>query len=175
MRFSYCVQSGLKAAVVAAVLLFVASSAHALPFNTDMMDRQLVTGKVMRPKAPNTVAYGSLASRVETKEDAQKLENPLKADPLSAYNGERIFSANCSPCHGRWEGGAYMPSSLPVAIPSMDLTTQRYRDMTDGWIYMTIHFGSMSTLMPAHGWKFSPEEHWDLVNYIRKMQTEIKK
>jgi hypothetical protein len=51
---------------------------------------------------------------------------------------------------------------------------QIYKDRTDGYIFGAIHYGSYSTLMPAYGWKFSIEEHWDMVNYIRKMQSEIK-
>lgn len=43
-----------------------------------------------------------------------------------------------------------------------------YKARTDGSIYATIHFGIR--LMPGHGWKLSPTEHWDIVNYVRSAQ-----
>ena len=129
----------------------------------------------MRPKAPNAVALGSLDARVDTREEANKLENPLKNDPLSVGSGERLFAVNCAPCHGQWVNGKHQVSSLPAMMPSVDLTLQKYRDMTDGFMYGTIHFGSLSTLMPSYGWKLSPSEHWDIVNYLRKVQSEISK
>ena len=163
-----------KALVGAAVVLLAANTAAALPFNQDMVGRQAVTGRIMRPKSENSVPLGSVSYRIESRQEAEKLENPLKGDPLSTANGERLFSANCAACHGHWVEGQWLPSSLPAGMPSMNLAMQIYKDRTDGYIFGTIHYGSYSTLMPAYGWKFSTEEHWDLVNYIRKIQSEIK-
>ena len=109
-----------------ALLLTVAQSlttprlSIALPFNTDMMDKQPITGSIMRPKEPGSVAFGSLADRVETRDEALKLENPLKGDALSIASGERLFSTNCAPCHGRWTEGKHQAGSLPAMMPSVD-------------------------------------------------------
>lgn len=158
---------------VAVLFGFVANvqQAQALPFNTDMYHSQPITGDIMRPKAKESVPMGSLDRRVESKEEAAKLENPSKADPLSAANGERLFAVNCSPCHGNFADGKQI-SVGPVArfMPGPDLTAQMYKDRTDGFFYGTIHFGGMA-LMPGYGYKLSPQEHWDIVNYIRKFQN----
>lgn len=161
-------------------VLMVAGVAHALPFNTDMYDPQPKTGEVMRPKVPDTVALGSLDYRVESREAALKLENPLKGDTLSTLSGKRLFSIHCSPCHGVYsEVGAYTASWFAPRVYAPDLSLPMYWDVeggrTDGSVYGTIHFGSPSTLMPAYGWKLSPTEHWDIVNYLRSFQKAKSK
>ncbi len=152
----------------------ITSGASALPFNDDMISGQYLAGHIMRPKDPNSVPVGSLAERVGSFAEAQSLVNPTKADELSVASGKRLFESQCAVCHGFWsEEGKHTPAKLHPAMPSMDLTGERYRQMSDGFIYGTIHFGSMSTLMPAYGWKFSSQEHWDLVNYIRGVQAKV--
>jgi hypothetical protein len=176
MRYNVTILQAICAVAASVVLTQVA---WALPFNQDMVGSQPVTGRIMRPKEPNSVPFGSVTTRLASRQEAEKLENPLKGDALSTANGEKLFGAHCTTCHGLWikgESGAttWQTSSLPVGMPSMNLAMQIYKDRTDGYIFGAIHYGSYSTLMPAYGWKFSIEEHWDMVNYIRKMQSEIK-
>ncbi|MBX7144487.1 MAG: c-type cytochrome [Oligoflexia bacterium] len=164
----------LKHCSVAALLVSCAvcvEQAKALPFNTDMYHNQPITGDIMRPKAKDSVPMGSLERRVESKDEAAKLENPSKGDALSTANGERLFAVNCSPCHGQFAGGKQTAvGAVARFMPGPDLTAQLYKDRSDGFFYGTIHFGGMA-LMPGYGYKLSPQEHWDIVNYIRKFQN----
>jgi mono/diheme cytochrome c family protein len=162
---------GIKASSFVVVAMLLPSVALALPFNTDLYHGQPLTGEVMRPKAKDSIPMGALARRVESKEVAASLENPILADALSVTNGERLFAINCTPCHGNFADGKQV-SMGPVAkyMPGPDLTAQLYKDRNDGFFYGTIHFGGMA-LMPAYGYKLSPTEHWDIVNYIRKFQN----
>ena len=165
------------------VLLFAAlalpSFVAALPFNDDMVNVQKRTGSVMRPKPADSIALGSLDYVVNTREEAQKLSNPLKGDKESAQRGRVLFSMNCYPCHGNIEtqpsGSGYTggPVSQKMLVRAPDLRAPVYRDnRTDGDIYGAIHFGSPSGLMQPLGWKFSPREHWDLVNFVRSVQQK---
>lgn len=152
---------------------------HALPFNTDMYNPQPMTGSIMRPRVPDTVPLGSLQWRVATKEEAQKLKNPIKGDPISTANGGRLYSVNCAPCHGSYgKNGSYTPSWFADRMPAPDLSAPMYSDQgadspgmgrSDGNIYGTIHLGGLA-IMPAYGWKLSPTEHWDIINYLRSLQ-----
>ncbi|MCB0331689.1 MAG: cytochrome c, partial [Bdellovibrionales bacterium] len=45
---------------------------------------------------------------------------------------------------------------------------------SDGHIFSYIHFGGVA-IMPRYGYKLSPREHWDIVNYIRWMQKDFSK
>lgn len=149
-------------------LLALPIASSALPFNQDMVGNQLVTGAIMRPKSPGSVALGSLERRVESYNDALELKNPIAGDERSTVNGKRLFEINCQVCHGRWENGKHIGNTLQV-IPAMDLTIPLYKEKTDGAIFGAVHFGK--GLMPAYGWKLSTTEHWDLVNYVRRVQA----
>lgn len=148
----------------------VALDAVALPFNDDMVNVQKRTGVIMRPKAPGTVAVGMSDYHVATREDAEKLVNPLKGNARSTANGKRLFAVNCLPCHGDISKKPYAPGSVGAKALQTppDLTMDMYKTRTDGSIYATVHFGIR--LMPGHGWKLSPTEHWDIVNYVRSAQ-----
>lgn len=161
----------VKAALVLSVASFlVAKDATALPFNDDMVDVQKRTGTIMRQKAPGTVAIGMSDYYVASREEAESLTNPLAGDASSIANGKRLFGINCLPCHGDLSKKPYEPGAVgkkTLQTPP-DLTSDMYKTRTDGSIYATIHFGIR--LMPGHGWKLSPTEHWDIVNYVRSQQ-----
>lgn len=157
--------------LLSAVACLGPAISYALPFNTDMYHGQPITGDVMRPKAIGSVPMGSLDRYVESKEEAAKLENPLKGDFASALAGERLYAVNCSPCHGTYSGGRQASiGAVAKFMPGPDLTAELYKSRSDGFFYSTIHFGGMA-LMPGYGYKLSPKEHWDIVNYIRKVQN----
>ncbi len=145
-------------------------TAHALPFNDDMVDVQKRTGTIMRQKPPGAVAVGMSEYYVPSREEAEKMTNPLKGDPTSTANGKRLFAINCLPCHGDISKKPYAPGAVgakSLQTPP-DLTADMYKTRTDGSIFATIHYGIR--LMPGHGWKLSPTEHWDIVNYVRSSQ-----
>ena len=153
---------------------FSANFAYALPFNDDMVDNPMKTGRVMRPLPEGSLSDGSSTYHVATRDEALKLSNPGKVDEISVANGKRLFAVNCTPCHGDIASNPYKPGTVAKFLPGPNLSMDLYKDKpdgrTDGSIYGTIHFGSISGLMPALGWKFSPTEHWDMINYIRKIQ-----
>lgn len=162
---------GIRAAGILALVLVAPRLVWSLPFNTDMYHGQPITGDVMRPKAPGSVPMGSLERRVESKDEAAKLTNPVEPSYLSVANGERLFAVNCAPCHGTFSNGKQQSmGAVAKYMPGPDLTAQLYKDRTDGFFYSTIYFGGMA-LMPGYGYKLSPTEHWDIINYIRKFQN----
>jgi mono/diheme cytochrome c family protein len=165
--------------------LFSAQTAAALPFNDDMVDVQKRTGVMMRQKAPGSVAVGltdydlQLANPnnpVERDKLAATLVNPHPGDSASVANGKRLFAINCQPCHGDISKQPVKPGvvgEIAVASNSQmppNLTSDVYKDRTAGSIYTTIHFGIR--LMPGHGWKLSPSEKWDIVNYVQSYQAK---
>lgn len=130
----------------------------------------------MRPKPAGVIARG-MGSRVfENKDAVVNLQNPVKANADSVLNGRRLFEANCSPCHGdiskpNHEHGPVAQPGKFLAPP--DITSDFYKQKSDGYIFGAIHFGGQA-IMPAYGWKFSNNEHWDIVNYVRSIQAKTK-
>jgi mono/diheme cytochrome c family protein len=158
--------------------------ALSLPFNDDMVHSKNAegrhmyysTGQIMRAKPEGSVAVGSLEYSVKDKDEAETLENPYKNDPKSWKYGKRLFKINCSPCHGNIEAKGYEPGpvSTKFAAPP-DISAEPYiTGRSDGYIYGVIHFGGMA-VMPGLGWKMSPKEHWDIINYVRHVQKSKTK
>lgn len=161
------------AGVMALVVCAGSRQVSALPFNDDMVDVQKRTGVMMRQKAPGSVAVGMSQYYVESKAEAENLVNPVKPDEGSLLRGRRLFAVNCTPCHGDISKKPYVAGYVAAKLPLIppDPTTDAYKARSDGFFYGTIHFGG-AALMPALGWKLSPNEHWDIVNYIRSQQAK---
>jgi len=173
--------SAIRSLFLVSLFLSVSSSAFAAPFNDDMVNIQIVAGQMARPPVEGTVARGSLPARLANKQEASKLENTRKGHPFSVQNGKRLFAVNCYACHGdiaKAEGIPHGPAVNPPGQASNsrfltppDITSEFYaKQRSDADIYGVIHFGGMA-VMPALGWKLSPEEHWDIVNYVRSIQN----
>lgn len=157
------------------VLVLSVGELWALPFNDDMVHDQYPTGEVMRAAPAGSVPLGASERFVGSRSDAEKLTNPSKRDKNSVARGERVWNVNCVACHGVFNGKKFeypVPEKAwSMGIKGPDLTLDMYKkDRTDGSIFATIHFGSLSTLMPRYGWKLSMQDHWDLVSYIRDVQ-----
>lgn len=168
--------------LLVAISIAMVHAANALPFNDDMVNVQKRPGSMMRPKAPGSVPVGSSSYMISQASEAQNLNNPLKGDASSSARGHRLFTTNCSPCHGDitqkdWQPGpvgqkwlASLPGTTIADLRGNDPKRMKdYRNVTDGYIYGVIHFGF--GLMSGYGWKLSPTEHWDIINYIRSVQS----
>ena len=155
-------------------------TAVALPFNDDMVGGQYISGSMMRPRPAGGVPIGSLSRKMPSYEVALTYSNPLKGDKASAVRGERLFAINCSPCHGNYPDGKYHESAIALkGMPSVNLTDEgllyfdgaaKQKPKPDGHIFGYVYFGGLA-LMPAYGWKLSNSEIWDIVNYVRKIQS----
>jgi len=167
--------------LVALALSMLAFDAAALPFNDDMVHSKNAegrhmyysTGQIMRARPEGSISIGMNEYHVQSKEEADKLENPKKGDKQSWKVGKRLFQANCSPCHGNIEATPYEPGPVAqkFAAPP-DITGEPYiTGRTDGYIYGVIDYGGQA-VMPPLGWKLSPTEHWDIINYVRHVQAQ---
>jgi cytochrome c oxidase cbb3-type subunit III len=87
------------------------------------------------------------------------VKNPSAGNPTAIAEGESLFRANCSPCHGfAGHGGSRGP----------DLTTGLWiHGGSDREIFNTISQGVPGTDMPANA--FEDGEIWALVAYLRSI------
>lgn len=163
----------VSSSIVLILTVILTATAAALPFSDDMVENQLNSGQVVRKRPEGTVPVGSLDYILaDNKEEAKVLKNPVVADEYSVKRGERLFQVNCAACHGEislTEHKAY-PAGAMMGAPNLAL--ENYHSRTDGEIYSAVHFGNL--IMPAVGWKISPSETWDIVNYVRSVQKQTK-
>jgi cytochrome c oxidase cbb3-type subunit III len=88
--------------------------------------------------------------------------NPVENDPVSMQDGRRLFRwYNCYACHGPHGGGAIGPSLRD--------RVWRYGD-SDDQIFASIAQGRPNG-MPSWGKKIPEIQIWELVAYIKSMDT----
>ncbi len=109
---------------------------------------------------------GVMVSAEDRDAFAAKFVNPQTPDDSSIARGVRKFGKTCVPCHGR-----SMAGDGPVAtlfMPPPDLLAAPTRARKDGFIYSYVRHGGV--VMPSYGAQVTPQEAYDLINYIRHMQ-----
>lgn len=160
-------RSALSASSLAVALCATsADRAYALPWDVDMFSQEnLKSNEVARAPVKGTVPLGYTPLAMTNDEASEKLQNPVDATMDSVWRGQRLYNANCVPCHGR-KGDGKGPVGPLVAAPN--LTDDFYKKRTDGRIYAVLQNGGAA--MPRYGYKFSTREHWDVVNYVRFLQ-----
>ncbi len=154
--------------------------AVALPFNQDMVGKQMITGSVMRQKEAGTISAHSLPRQLpERSVIVETWTNPFakNAEELAsaAERGKRSFQVQCVVCHGSIQAGQHVPSDLmQKGIPSINLLLSQEKfipQRTDGFLWAYI-FSGIDAIMPRYGYKLSNEQIWELVSYIRKLQAD---
>jgi mono/diheme cytochrome c family protein len=95
--------------------------------------------------------------------------NPVPADDASIARGEERFKIFCTPCHGA-DGGGGGTVVKRGFIAASALTSETTKGRTDGYIYSYIRHGG--AIMPPYAFGLKPEEAWDVVNYVRYIQSQ---
>jgi mono/diheme cytochrome c family protein len=97
--------------------------------------------------------------------------NPVEADQTSVTRGAELFGINCVPCHGaEGTGNGPVAAFLQQRKPA-DLTSAVVTSLSDGAIFLTISNGKLPFMVPMNE-NLNVRERWDVVNYIRTLQSE---
>ncbi|MFQ6047365.1 MAG: c-type cytochrome [Gemmatimonadales bacterium] len=97
-----------------------------------------------------------------------RLTNPAQSTAESLERGRDRYEIYCLVCHGA-EGRGDGPVAQSMGGVVRDLTIERMRDLSDGWIYgVTTH--GFGLLMPEYGSKIRDDDRWHVVNYVRLLQ-----
>jgi mono/diheme cytochrome c family protein len=93
-----------------------------------------------------------------------ELRNPVRPAPESLSQGKTLFEINCLICHGQTseERGQVGKKLVP---PPPGLDPDMVKGLSDQTMFkaMTFGFGRM----PSFQDKLTPEERWNLVNFLR--------
>lgn len=96
--------------------------------------------------------------------------NPIPSDTASIERGAALYQANCIECHGvSGEGDGPLASSFTP--PAADFTTAHAKAHLDAEFFNWIRDGKPLTAMPAFGENLTNDQIWDVVNYVRDIQT----
>lgn len=104
-------------------------------------------------------------------EQFAELTNPFSEDLNAAVEGEKLFQANCSSCHGvTGEGDGVAARGLE---PKPKNLAQNQPSLSDGYLYWRIYDGGLmdpfNSLMPAWRGLMDEEKIWQVITFIRTL------
>lgn len=132
---------------------------------------------VERPPVAGTIPIDHYPYHLEGKDEKtakiaeETLSNQLEPTMKVLEEGQRLFNYYCITCHGpQGEGnGPIIGPDLFPAPPSMHTDTARA--FKDGKIFHIITRGQNT--MPAHADKFTIDERWAIIHYVRALQRAM--
>jgi mono/diheme cytochrome c family protein len=149
--------------------VLIAGTVVALPWTHDLDNQPSIKPQEMVIPPPEFSVPVTGREFPKGLEVESKLQNPVPADEASIARGQANFEVFCTPCHGpTGEGGGEVVKRGFVA--ATNLLSEVSRGRSDGHIYSYIRNGG--PLMPPYRFGLKPEEAWDLVNYVRHIQSQ---
>lgn len=102
--------------------------------------------------------------------------NPIASDQASLTRGGSLYAINCSLCHGE-QGKGDGPVAAKLSRKPPDLVGLNVKELSDGEIFLVITNGvnlgvGFSGGMPPLRENLAVEDRWDIVNYLRSLQTK---
>ena len=139
-------------------------------------------GRTLQAPVHGTIARGQMPLHFEaTKEDAiragEEIMNPYPTDSSdesaaklreSIARGGESYRVFCTCCHGP-TGAGDGPVTKRGFPPPPSLLTGKSKEMKDGQLFHVLTYGQAS--MPDFRGQLSADRRWDLVNYIRSLQS----
>lgn len=96
----------------------------------------------------------------------------LPKGPLDPGEGHQLFVKNCASCHGMTGGGdgslAHTLSTAPPGIGTRQLTPE----LTSTLAYNVVSVGVRGTAMPGFASTLTPQQRWNIINYIYSLRGE---
>jgi len=159
----------MKKLILIVCMLAVPTAVMAWPWSRDLMNQPSIKPQEgpLNTFPVDSVPVGGPWTKVADRDAADAMVNPVPATAKSIAMGRALFLTYCLPCHGA-SGKGDGPVGKIFETEPADLTSDYVKDdLTDGWIWGTITFGSY--IMPRYGYDMTPKERWNVVNYIRNV------
>lgn len=93
-----------------------------------------------------------------------ELRNPVIPTAASLSEGKALFDINCAMCHGN-TSAERGPVGKKLVPPPPGLDHDMVKGLSDSTIFKALTFGFGR--MPVFRDKLTPEERWNLVNFLR--------
>jgi mono/diheme cytochrome c family protein len=93
-----------------------------------------------------------------------ELRNSISPTEASLSQGKALFDINCAMCHGQ-TSAERGPVGKKLVPPPPGLDHDMLKGLSDSTIFKALTFGFGR--MPVFRDKLTPEERWNLVNFLR--------
>jgi mono/diheme cytochrome c family protein len=116
---------------------------------------------------PGVALFGQSASSESCSDPAAiaKMVNPVKPNAESLAQGKKYYGYDCAMCHGQTGNGK---GDVDTGEKLPDFTIpDSLKDKTDGELFCSLKNGKGH--MPLERIRISPNELWNLINYVRSL------
>jgi mono/diheme cytochrome c family protein len=165
-------------AMAAAIAMFVvvgANAAWCFPWSIDMYRGPAIQPLELAPRdmPPGTLPIHGLR-KMSLEQMTVFLHNPLKPKSANLAHGKMLYDINCAPCHAlNGDGNGTVAHLLKAhGFSPADLATGVVKNLPDGYIYGYIRNGGIH--MPSYDDAMSSNGRWDVVMYVRQLETTAK-
>lgn len=117
-----------------------------------------------RPTPAVVMKDGKIVQQWEAPSESLALVNPFKGSAEATAEGKKFYMQRCVDCHGK-EGKGNGWLSKGVFKPPTNLASRMVQANSDGELYWKITNGRSP--MPASRIRFTDEQRWQIVNYVR--------
>ena len=104
-------------------------------------------------------------------DDFSGMTNPLKSNEENLAEGESLYQANCSSCHGG--GGKGDGPASGGLNPKPQNLAETQSEQSDAYLYWRISEGGLmepfNSLMPAWRGLLDEDQIWQIITYVRTM------
>ena len=116
------------------------------------------------------VAFGQ-NSKWTAPKYADDIKNPLRGNEKAIQEGMVLYKNMCAICHGN-TGKGNGAAGVTLDPKPADFLALKVRDETDGAIFWKMTEGNPP--MASYKTLLTEEQRWQLVNYIRKLESTHK-
>ena len=96
----------------------------------------------------------------------------LPKGPLDSIEGRTLFGTNCTSCHGM-TGAGDGPAARTLSTPPPAIGNEaRTPELTPTLAYNVISVGVRATAMPGFATILTPQQRWNVINYIYTLRGE---
>lgn len=113
--------------------------------------------------------FSQNVNNLKIPEEADQLQNPYSADKKSAMRGARIYKKVCWTCHGD-NGAGNGPQAAEIETKPANFKDPLVLGRSEGALFWWISNGGSD--MQAFKDALTEDEIWDVVSYVRKVQSE---
>lgn len=119
--------------------------------------------------AQNQVPFNYKNDPAEYERAGLELKSPLPESNMNKEKGKVLFIAFCSHCHGATGDGKGQIVKLDLFPPIPSFNNQ-LKELSEGKMFFSITYGK--GLMGSHASQLDPEERWQIIQYIKELQTK---
>jgi mono/diheme cytochrome c family protein len=105
-------------------------------------------------------------------EEAKRMQNPLKPSQADLSGARKLYMDKCVECHGDSGKGDGSQARMYDPLPSNFTDAAHMNSISDGELFYKISEGHRP--MPAFKKRFTEEQRWQLVLFLRRLAKSQK-